>query len=206
MSMLIKGMFIGMLVSIPIGPLGIMSIQRTINSGWKVGFFSGVGAAASDIFYSLCAVFGISIVHDILIKYNNLINEITGILFLVLGVNIFLNALNNKLIKEERKRLRLNPALSNFLLGLSNPMTFIIFLTLFTKMGMNLVPEKTMLNLMFVLSIFTGSSIFWLITSNFINNSKRNFNIEAFSLFNKIIGVLIALFGAYSILRGLLKV
>lgn len=203
--MILKGIIIGMIVSFPIGPLGIIAIQRTINNGWKSGFFSGVGAAASDMVYSLCAVFGISFIDDILHRHRYLINNAIGAIFLVLGLNIFVNALKDKVIVEEKKKFVIHPGVSNFLLGLSNPMTFLVFLTIFTKMRLKFNTLEVGKNLLFVATIFLGSTILWLLVSKLIDKSKRNFKIEIFCVINKIIGASIAIFGMCSLLRGILK-
>lgn len=203
MMIIIVGIIIGIIVVFPIGPLGIIALQRTINRGWKIGFFSGVGAAVSDLVYSSAAIFGISFVDDFIIKHKYLINQITGTLFLIVGINIFINAAVSKDIEEEERKEIMHPALSNFLLGLSNPMTFLIFLSIFTKM--KLENGEPLHNLILVISIFTGSVLFWIITSKFVNNSKSNFKIETFYMINKVIGVIISLLGMYSILKGILR-
>lgn len=203
MMIIIVGIIIGIIVVFPIGPLGIIALQRTINRGWKIGFFSGVGAAVSDLVYSSAAIFGISFVDGFIIKHKYLINQITGTLFLIVGINIFINAAVSKDIEEEERKEIMHPALSNFLLGLSNPMTFLIFLSIFTKM--KLENGEPLHNLILVISIFTGSVLFWIITSKFVNNSKSNFKIETFYMINKVIGVIISLLGMYSILKGILR-
>lgn len=203
MMIIIVGIIIGIIVVFPIGPLGIIALQRTINRGWKIGFFSGVGAAVSDLVYSSAAIFGISFVDGFIIRHKYLINQITGTLFLIVGINIFINASVNKDIEEEERKEIMHPALSNFLLGLSNPMTFLIFLSIFTKM--KLENGELLHNVILVISIFTGSVLFWIITSKFVNNSKRNFKIETFYMINKVIGVIISLLGMYSILKGILR-
>ncbi len=206
MIIIIKGIIIGMIVCFPIGPLGILSIQRIINRGWKVGFFSGLGAAVSDIVYSSTAVFGTSFIDNIICKHKSLINGITGVLFLIIGLKIFFNAIKNKEVKEESKKEILHPAFSNFLLGLSNPMTFLVFLTIFTKVGMKINTEDVAQNILFIVSIFLGSMIFWLLISNLINKSKRNFKIETFYRINKVIGTVITIFGVYSVTLGIFKI
>lgn len=205
LNMIFKGLIIGMIVSFPIGPLGIIAIQRTINNGWKSGFFSGVGAAASDVVYSLCAVFGISFIDDIIHKHKYLINNAIGALFLVLGLNIFMNALKDKAIVDEKRKFIIHPGISNFLLGLSNPMTFLVFLTIFTKIGLKINTLEVGKNMLFVLSIFIGSTILWISVSKLIDSSKRNFKIEIFCIINKIIGASIAVFGMCSLFRGIMK-
>ena len=53
LSLLWKGIVIGIIVSAPLGPVGVLCIQRTLNKGRWYGFVTGIGAAVSVIFYSL---------------------------------------------------------------------------------------------------------------------------------------------------------
>jgi LysE type translocator. len=85
-------------------------------------------------------------------------------------------------------------------------MTFLVFLTIFTKVGMKINTEDVAQNILFIVSIFLGSMIFWLLISNLINKSKRNFKIETFYRINKVIGTVITIFGVYSVTLGIFKI
>lgn len=61
-----RGIAIGIIISAPMGPVGILTIQRTLDKGRKTGFFTGVGATLSDIFYCLLTGFGLSFIEDFL--------------------------------------------------------------------------------------------------------------------------------------------
>ena len=49
-EILLKGIILGLTVSMPLGPIGIILINRTIKRGWLSGFFSGLGMASADVF------------------------------------------------------------------------------------------------------------------------------------------------------------
>ena len=51
-AFIFKGILMGLIVSVPLGPVGVMCIQRTINRGLKSGIISGIGAAADR--HSIC--------------------------------------------------------------------------------------------------------------------------------------------------------
>ncbi len=116
-----------------------------------------------------------------------------------------MNALKDKAIVDEKRKFIIHPGISNFLLGLSNPMTFLVFLTIFTKIGLKINTLEVGKNMLFVLSIFIGSTILWISVSKLIDSSKRNFKIEIFCIINKIIGASIAMFGMCSLFRGIMK-
>ncbi len=52
-KMILRGVLIGVVVSAPMGPVGIFCIQRTLDKGRQSGFFTGVGAAVSDLIYCI---------------------------------------------------------------------------------------------------------------------------------------------------------
>ena len=58
---LIKGVVIGIMASAPMGPVGVLCLQRTINKGRWYGFVTGLGAALSDILYALLTGYGMSL-------------------------------------------------------------------------------------------------------------------------------------------------
>ena len=49
LGLISKGIVIGVLVSAPMGPIGMLCIQRTLNKGRWHGFVTGLGAALSDL-------------------------------------------------------------------------------------------------------------------------------------------------------------
>ena len=83
-----KGMLIGLLASAPMGPVGILCVQRTLNKGRWYGFITGVGAAVSDIIYAAVAGFGMSFVMDLLNdQQTKFYLQIVGsVLLLIFGV------------------------------------------------------------------------------------------------------------------------
>ena len=57
-----KGIIIGVLVSAPMGPIGMLCIQRTLNKGRWHGFVTGLGAALSDVIYAALTCLGMGVV------------------------------------------------------------------------------------------------------------------------------------------------
>ena len=60
---LLRGFAIGVLISAPMGPIGMLVIQRTLNKGRWAAFFTGAGASVSDLVYCLLTGFGLSLIH-----------------------------------------------------------------------------------------------------------------------------------------------
>ena len=63
---IIKGFIIGVLASAPMGPVGILTVQRTLNKGRWEGFATGIGASISDIIYAVITGYFMYLVVDII--------------------------------------------------------------------------------------------------------------------------------------------
>ncbi|MCJ7690892.1 MAG: LysE family translocator [Clostridiaceae bacterium] len=202
---LLKGVIIGMFVSFPVGPLGLLSIQRSINKGWKIGFYSAVGAVTADLFYSSLAIVGVSFINNFVSVHRYLISGVTGILFLIIGINIFSSGIEKGKMKGITEEEKLHPFFVHLFMGLSNPMTFLIFFAIFTKIGIY-IDDRTMLqNIIFVISIFLGSSTIWFFTTNLIERSKKKYKFNCFIFIDKIVGMVIILFGCFNILKVIIR-
>ncbi|WP_035292173.1 LysE family transporter [Clostridium sp. KNHs214] len=211
MILMLKALIIGMFVAIPVGPLGLLAVQRTMSKGRKMGFLSGVGAAASDMIYSTSAVLGMGYIELFLQRHKCLINCVTGVLFLIVGTSIVMKPKKQKDEKKvnDNKALAdeelIHPAFTHFIMGLSNPMTFLVFMVIFAKMGIDSRGNGIVKNMLFIINIFIGSCLLWLITTTFIKYSKKSVKPKNIAFVEKLIGVIIILFGVGSILKGILK-
>lgn len=56
-----RGILIGLMVSVPLGPMGVLIIQKTLQKGALAGFIAGMGAACADLFYATVAAFGLGL-------------------------------------------------------------------------------------------------------------------------------------------------
>ena len=72
LEIVVKGMIIGIVASAPMGPVGVLCIQRTLNKGRAYGFVTGTGAALSDILYALLTGYGLSFIYDIISNQSTL--------------------------------------------------------------------------------------------------------------------------------------
>lgn len=66
----LKGLMIGLAIAAPVGPIGILCIQRSLHDGFKIGFMTGIGAALADGTYGLIAGFGLTAISTLLITQN----------------------------------------------------------------------------------------------------------------------------------------
>jgi len=87
----LKGLVIGFSVAAPVGPIGILCINRTLSKGRLHGFVSGLGAATADALYGCIAAFGLTFITTFLLTQKSLLQLVGGLILSYLGVKTFLS-------------------------------------------------------------------------------------------------------------------
>jgi len=195
LTLLIKGIVIGFLVSIPLGPIGILVIQRTVNKSRLAGLLSGMGAALSDTLYAVIAGFSLTFLIDFIREHEMIFQAFGALVVLALGVHIFFK---NPVTDLRRNKLKGNThfqdIISSFLVTFSNPLTVFVFLAVFTSSGVAVSMEKPYHSFFVILGIFTGAFIWWFSLSGIVSLVKHKINLRILWWINKTAGILIVLF------------
>lgn len=195
LTLIAKGILIGLLVSIPLGPIGVLVIQRTVNKSRISGLLSGMGAALSDTLYAIVAGFSLTFVIEFIHLHEIIFRTIGAVVVLALGINIFFK---NPVKDFRRDRLRGNThfqdIISSFLVTLSNPLTVLVFLAVFTSSGVAVYMEKPYHALFVILGIFLGAFLWWFSLSGIVSLFRHKINLRVLWWVNKTAGAIIVLF------------
>ena len=196
LTLLFKGIIVGLSVSIPLGPMGVLCVQRTLNKGRISGLMSGLGAATADAIYAFIAAFGLTYVINFLEEQQFYLQLIGGIFILYLGIRIFYSNPATQMRKSRKKRRRLHEDfLSVLFLTLSNPLAVFLFLAVFAGVNLLKESEKTINLIIIVGGIFFGASLWWFLLSTFVARFRKKFRLKRLWWINKISGAIIFLFG-----------
>jgi threonine/homoserine/homoserine lactone efflux protein len=203
MELLIGGIVVGLMIAVPVGPVNILCIRRTIGAGWRSGVISGVGAAAADMLYGGIAGFSITLVIQFLVREQFWIRLFGGILLVAIGIWYFFKrptALDAGLQDRESAYSDIR---STFLLTLTNPTTVLSFLALLAALGMG-NPRHWWLTVFLVAGIFCGSMLWWIVLSVIVNHFRDRFNDRLLLSMNRLAGLAIGAFGvaAFVFRRG----
>ena len=191
---LFKGILIGISVSAPLGPMGVLVIQRTIHKGLPSGFASGGGVVIGDTIYAIIAGFGLTFVSSFLEQNQLLFRIFGGLILLFMGYKMFKATQLNKPNKERKKQKNLFlDFISVLALTLSNPFTVIAFGAVFA--GFNIFANSNNTTTVVVAGIFLGAIIWWLILSLLINYMRSRINSSILMKMNKITGALVVVLG-----------
>lgn len=200
-TLIAKGILIGLLVSIPLGPIGVLVIQRTVNKNRIAGLMSGMGAALSDTLYAIIAGFSLTFIIDFIRAHELLFQGVGAVVVLALGIHIFFK---NPVTDLKRNRLRGNThfqdIISSFLVTFSNPLTVFVFLAVFTSSGVAISLEEPYHSFFVILGIFTGAFIWWFCLSGIVSLFKHKINLRLLWWINKTAGIIIVLFVLVTVL------
>lgn len=195
LSLLAKGILIGLLVSIPLGPIGVLVIQRTLNKNRIAGLLCGLGAALSDFFYAIVAGFSLTILIDFIREHEILFQTIGALVVLGLGIHIFFKNPVSDLRKNRfRRNNHYQDIVFSFLITLSNPLTVFVFLVVFASSGVAVSLEQPYHSFFVILGIFIGALLWWFSFSGIVSLFRHKINLRILWWINKTAGVVIVLF------------
>ena len=210
-DVVLKGILIGIVASAPMGPVGVLCVQRTLNKGRAYGLITGLGAAMSDILYALLTGYGLSFLYDFVHNGTAVywMQLIGATIMFIFGVHTYRsNPMQNARNVSRNKSSLLRNCITGFFITLSNPMIILLFMALFTPFRF-VLPEQTLLN-QFVgyFSIFCGAMMWWAFITYVVNKLRRRFDVRGICIINKVIGaaVMIGSFaGAILIATGVVS-
>jgi threonine/homoserine/homoserine lactone efflux protein len=200
-ELFLKGIIIGLMASIPLGPIGVLCIQRTLNKGRKSGFVSGLGASAADTFFALIAGYGMSMVITFLKAQHIYFQIIGGAIVMYLGIHIFFTNPVRQLRLQRMSQNKLSQDfLSVLLLTFTNPMAIFFFLAMFAGVNLATGPINLFLVGVVVAGVSLGSISWWFILTTLVNFFRHRFRLKAIWWMNKVSGVTIFFLGIAAIL------
>ena len=161
LGFLLKGMLVGLIIAVPAGPVGVLCIRRTIFHGRLAGFMSGLGAATADAVFGIIAGFGLTVVSEWLLGYQDWLKVGGGALLLFIGMSAFTaDPLAGTQSQRDPESLLADFA-STFVLTITNPITILAFLAIFTGIGFTGAEATLGRAAILVLGVWAGSLLWW---------------------------------------------
>jgi threonine/homoserine/homoserine lactone efflux protein len=199
-----KGILLGFAITIPVGPIGLLCIDRSLRHGKLSGFATGMGAALADTLYGLLATVGMSHVMGFLLGNERLFKIFGGCVLIVVAYKLFRSSppvLIERTHGQKRPLLRL--LIESFLLTLSNPMTILSYMAVYAGLG---ITATTQMEISSVLAgVFVSSSLWWFSLSFMTFFLRAKVELKYLNLFSKASSLIIALLGFSALVQGLFQ-
>lgn len=203
-QIIISGFLIGVLVSAPMGPVGMLIIQRTLNKGRWAAFFTGIGAAFSDVFYCLLTGLGLAFITDFIESHAFLLQVFGSLVLVAFAIYLFQKNPARALRKRtENKTTFLKDIGTGFLFTFSNPLILFFIIGLFGRFNF-LLPEYQYYHYTVGYAmIFAGALVWWFLITFIINKIRAHFNVRSMWLLNRIIGTILIIMAVVGIYKGI---
>ena len=206
-----RGFIIGLLVSLPMGPLNMLTIQRTLNRGRWHGFVTGLGALLSDIIYALITLVGLSFMSDFLTVHESELQWLGSIILILFGIGVYrtnpLKGWRPDRITGETRYVK--DFVSAFLLTFSNAAIILVYVGLYARFSFNPLPHGWGSLLAGMGALIIAALLWWFLLSLFVSRLRKHFNRRGLVLLNRTVGSVLMLVGVagivLSVFPGLLS-
>lgn len=198
----IKGIAVGFSIAAPVGPIGVLTIHRSLKHGPSAGLATGLGAATADAVYGCMAGFGITFVSGILLAWNTPILLAGSLVLCAMGLGmLFKSQPQAPGMAQERFTNLPSAFFSAFFLTLTNPMTIMAFTAIFAGLGLGMAGKNYLAAAMLVLGVFSGSAIWWVFLAFGTGRLKHRLGPDILSYISRAAGVVLLGFGTWSLVR-----
>jgi threonine/homoserine/homoserine lactone efflux protein len=191
----IKGFLVGFFVACPLGPIGIICLQRTFSRGYPAGLFFGLGISTADAIYAFIAALGVTAISSFVMSQQLWLRLIGGIVVFGLGIRIAGQAGKQIISPTPQNGMFWGAYFSALILALMNPAVIISFTAIFAGLGIMIVDSNYFPLFLLIAGVFSGSALWYVLLNSIASLLKRKFTDTFILKINRLSGSLIAGFG-----------
>ncbi|MDL2290274.1 LysE family translocator [Paludibacteraceae bacterium OttesenSCG-928-F17] len=206
LDLIIKGIIIGLCISVPLGPIGMLCIQRTLNRGRKYGIATGLGATTSDLVYTIITLFFLRFIIGFIDEHRMIVQIIGAAIVIVFGYFIFKSRPSTQpQAHDTSKHSLFSDFITSFGLTFSNPFILFVLIALFARF--TFIQENSTLAtyIIGIGSILTGAFLWWLLLTYIVSHFRNKLNLRGLRLINLITGCVIMVIGCVGLIMGIIN-
>lgn len=194
---LATGIAVGIAVAAPIGPINLMCIQRTLQSGFWAGLATGVGAVLGDGVFAVVSAFGVTWVADLISGYESWLQFVGGMVLLLIGIKTIRSpASQDATIPTRVWQDHGGLVGTTFLLTITNPATLFGFVAIFSGVGGLVAASGDYARAgSLVVAVMAGSLLWWIFVSRIVATFRKRISVRGLVATNRLSGTIILTFG-----------
>ncbi|HEX2582232.1 MAG TPA: LysE family transporter [Dongiaceae bacterium] len=194
----LKALLLGFGIVMPVGPITVLLVRRTLTAEHRVAVCSAAGIIAADSLYAFLAAYAFSSVVDILHAGERPIRLVGGAILLWMAVTIWRSVVH-ELSSVPSSRGAAADFASIFALTLSNPLTILGFAGVFATIGTS-AGTRSGASLSFALGISSASLIWTFAIVAAALAMRHMISPRAMRRLNRASAIVLALFGLRSLI------
>lgn len=164
---LLKGVAVGFVMAMPVGPVALTCIRQSLSAGRQAGFVCGLGAATADAIYALLGVCALKVVTRWLVREQLWLNVAGGLMLIYLGARLMRTRETKPQQDTPSTRRALTHYLSTLVLALTNPITLVVFAAVFASFDLVFGADYSAAA-MLVLGVLSGSALWWFLLTHMV--------------------------------------
>lgn len=197
LPLFLSSLLIGLSIAAPVGPIGLLTIQRSLEHGPRAGLATGLGAAAADAVYGAVGAFGVTWLIQGLVAARVPLALFGGAFLLWMAWGLLRAPVATSAARTAPAASGWQYFASTFVLTLSNPATIFSFIAVFGAMaGRSQVSAPGTM----VLGVLIGSALWWLFLSAAVGRLRERFDARWRRRINLVSAAVLAGFALWQLL------
>lgn len=201
LTLFARAVALGFTIAAGVGPISLLTVQRTVVYGHRYGLASGLGVALADGAYAALAAFGLTALIQVLTGLRTLVGSVGGAIILLIGLRTLTSRAGTPARASEQPGL-LGGIVSIYGLTLANPLTILSFMALFAALG--LTRPDPGLAATASAGVFVGSLLWWLTLTSLVAWARGRMTSRVLIWINRVSGLALICFGAVTVAGTLL--
>jgi threonine/homoserine/homoserine lactone efflux protein len=194
MGLFLKAFVIGLMIGVPVGPIGLLCVHRTLSKGPVYGFFSGLGVATADAISAGIVALGLTLVSGFVIDQQVWLRLIGGVFLCYIGIQMFAMQTSGRSASVKETNL-LGAYVSTFFLTFTNPLTLLSFVAIYAGLGVEDMTGHYFASAILTVGVFCGSASWWVALDSGMPVVRMMFTHDGLRWVQRISGAMIAGFG-----------
>ncbi|HWV81299.1 MAG TPA: LysE family transporter [Hyphomicrobiaceae bacterium] len=194
------GIMIGVLIAMPVGPVNLLCLQRSLERGFWGGVAAGLGVVIGDGLIALFAALGVGAVTGVIRHYRMTVQTIGGLALVAFGIRLYFT--RPQLHHDEHIDGR-RPSLAafawdipqTFFLTITNPGAVLGLFAIFGGVSSYVQVETYIDAFTMVAAIMGGSLLWWIVLSHTISRFRHHMDVEMLRLLNRLASLILLGFG-----------
>jgi threonine/homoserine/homoserine lactone efflux protein len=197
LPLFLKSTLIGLSIAAPVGPIGLLCIQRTLDHGSRVGVATGMGAAVADALYGAIGAFGVTAVIVLLTEARPWLALGGAVFLLWLAWSAWRGSESAPAAVAKGGVRGWHAFGGTFVLTLSNPATILSFIAVFSSLAGGMT--ATVSPAWMIAGVFLGSAAWWFMLVGIVGRLRERLKSAHLRWIRRGSALLLAGFAVYQL-------